>query len=79
MTMINTDAPGVTVEVTSTVNYGSGRPAQVRWQVWAEYADPDNPGACLVDLRFTPEQARQAAHAMDEAAAEAAFDNLPPI
>lgn len=76
MTMINTDAPGVTVEVTTTVNYGPKRPATVRLQSWAEYADEDNPGASLVDLRLTVEQAMQLGHALLEACVEASRDNI---
>lgn len=68
MTMLNTDIPGVTVEVTDTVNYGPQRPSQVRLQAWAQYPDPDNPGAHLIDLRFTPEQAMQLSQHLAHAA-----------
>lgn len=72
--MINTDAPGVTVEVTTTVNYGPNRPAQVRLQSWAQ-ADGDE-HTHLVDLRLTVEQAMQLGHALLEATVEASRDNL---
>jgi hypothetical protein len=75
MTMLNTDIPGVTVEVTDTVNYGPQRPAQVRLQAWVQYDDPDNPGAHLIDLRFTPEQAMQLGHALLDSCVAASISN----
>jgi hypothetical protein len=78
MTMINTDAPGVTVEVTTTVPV-THHAATVRLQSWVQYDDPEHPGDRLVDLRFTVEQATQLAHALLDAAVGASVDNLSSI
>jgi len=75
MTMINTNIPGVTVEVTETVNYGPDRPSQVRLQSWAQNDDEDEPFTRLVDLRFTPEQAVQLGHALLDMAVQASIAN----
>ena len=71
MTMINTDTPGVTVEVTNTVPV-THRASQVRLQSW--YQD-EHQGASLVDLRLTPDQAEDVASALNSAAHQARIDN----
>jgi hypothetical protein len=75
MTIINTDAPGVSVDVSETVNYGPTRPSQVRFQAWAE-GDDEHPYTHLVDLRFTPEQAVEVADALYESSSVADHSNL---
>lgn len=78
MTIIDTDVPGVQVEVTETVHYGPQRPSQVRLQAWSQrptrIGDPlfDH----MIDLRFTPEQADQTADALREMAHNARVANI---
>jgi quercetin dioxygenase-like cupin family protein len=75
--MINTDAPGVTVEVTATVPV-TNHAAQVRLQSWAQrFGDDDGDGSYdrLIDLRFTPDQAEDLAAALATFAHQARIDN----
>ena len=71
--MINTDTPGVTVEITSTVPV-TNRAAQVRFQSW--YQQGHDSCDRLVDLRFTPDQAEEVAAAIATFAHQAVVDTL---
>lgn len=78
MTMINTDVPGVTVEVTLALpltQYGRVAVRLVGWSERYDYPDAGSAHDVLADLRLTSEQAEQLAAALASHAHEAVLVN----
>ena len=75
MTMINTDAPGVTVETTVALPLTERGFALVRLQSWHQHDDGTDHFTQLVDLRLNADQAMQLAYALLERAQEASLLN----